>query len=112
MKQANVVSVRQLPRADMAPARSGDYQKRQHIEGLLRRYPNISEAETQDIITFLGTGNHLDVGLVSGSDELKETVARFRKEHSRHFRLKLYEVALFLLAIGGPIAAMAWRYLG
>ncbi len=112
MKQANVVSVRDVAPADSAPARFGDFQKRQHIEGLLRRYPKTSEAETKEIIAFLATGNHLDVGLVSGSDELREKVARFRSEHSSHFRLKLHEVALFLLVTGGPVAALAWRYLG
>ena len=112
MKQANVVSVRDVSAADNAPARFGDHQKRQHIEGLLRRYPQTSEAETKEIITFLATGNHIDVGLVSGSDEFKEKVARFRAEHSSHFRLKLHEAALFLLLVGGPVAALSWRYLG
>jgi hypothetical protein len=112
MKQANVVSVRDLSPADSAPARFGDYQKRQHIEALLRRYPGTSEAETKEIITFLATGNHLDVGLVSGSDEFRQKVARFRSEHRGHFRLKVYEAALFLLLVGGPVGAMAWRYLG
>jgi hypothetical protein len=112
MKQANVLSVRDVRPADSTPARYGDYRKRQHIEALLRRYPVTSEAETTEIITFLATGNHLDVGLVSGSDEFAEKVARFRAEHRSHFRLKLHEAALFMLAIGGPVAAMAWRYLG
>jgi hypothetical protein len=112
MKQANVVSVRGLTPADSGPARYGDLQKRQQIEGLLRRYPQTSEAETKEIITFLATGNHLDVGLVSGSDEFKDKVERFRAEHKSHFRLKLYEAALFVVLVGGPIAAMAWRYLG
>ncbi len=112
MKQANVVSVRDISSAETAPARYGDHQKRTHIEGLLRRYPKTSDAETSEIINFLATGNHLDVGLVSGSDEFREKVARFRAEHARHFRLKLHEIAMFILAIGGPIAVMAWRYLG
>ena len=111
MKQANVVSVRGVAPADSAPARFGDFRKRQHIEGLLRRHPKTSEAETKEIITFLATGNHLDVGLVSGNDEFRDKVARFRGEHSSHFRLKLHEVALFLLVIGGPVAAITWRYL-
>ncbi|MDT9600668.1 hypothetical protein [Sphingosinicella rhizophila] len=112
MKQANVVSVRDVPPADSAPSHYGDHQKRQRIEGLLRRYPETNEAETKEIISFLTTGSHLDVGLVSGSDPFKDKVTRFRAEHGSHFRLKLSEVALFLLFVGGPVAATAWRFLG
>ncbi len=112
MKHAKVISVRDIAPAGPAPARYGDFHKRQHIEALLGRYPETSAAETAEIIAFLATGNHLDVGLVSGSDEMKGKVARVRAEHRRHFRLKLHEIALFLLAVGGPVAVMAWRFLG
>jgi membrane protein required for beta-lactamase induction len=112
MKHANVLSTRDVAPADSGLARYGDYQKRHQMEALLRRYPETSERETEEIIRFLATGNHLDVGLVSGSDEFKEKVARFRAEHSSHFRLKFREAMLFLFLVGGPVAAMAWRYLG
>jgi hypothetical protein len=52
------------------------------------------------------------VGLVSGSDEFREKVAAFKKQHRQHFRLKAHEVLMFLVAAGGPVAALFWRYLG
>jgi hypothetical protein len=53
------------------------------MEGILRRYPNINEEDTATILSFLRSGTHMDVGLVAGSDELKEKVIAFRKQHRR-----------------------------
>jgi hypothetical protein len=110
MKTANMIEARDVTRAVPQPARHGDWVKREHIEDLLRRYP-CNEDETAEIAHFLTKGSHLDVGLVSGSDELKEVVDRFRKENSRYFRLKLHEIAAFLIATAGPVGLLCWQFL-
>jgi hypothetical protein len=112
MKSANVVEVRDVTSIGSADVKLGNCAKRQRIEELLREWPEIKDAETAEIRHFLATGSHLDVGLVSGSDELRETVERFRKQHQQHFRLNAREVFTFLLVTLGPIGAMFWRYLG
>ena len=110
MKQANVVEVRDIT-ASRPEVKLGDPAKRDRIEQLLRKYPDTSEDEVAEIRHFLATGNHLDVGLVAGSDQLKEKVQRFRKEHRQHFRLKFREAMMFLFVTLGPISALFWRYL-
>lgn len=111
MKEANAMELRDVPATTNAAPLGGDKAKRQRIEELLRRYPGTSDAETAEIRHFLATGSHLDVGLVSGSDEFREKVSAFKKQHRQHFRLKAHEVLMFLVAIAGPIGALAWRYL-
>ncbi len=111
MKYANVIEVRDVPVPAKPAVHGGDPEKRKRIETLLRRYPDINEAEVAEIGHFLATGRHLDVGLVTGIDELKEPVRHFKQEHGRFFRLRAQEIALFLLFTAGPVAAMAWRYL-
>lgn len=110
MKLANAVEVRDVP-ASESTARYGDRQLRQEMEDILRRYPNISEEDTATVLNFLRTGTHMDVGLVAGSDELKDKVRAFRKQHRRKLGLKWHEILLFVAATGGPAAAMFWRYL-
>lgn len=110
MKMAKVVAVTDATSLENRPELDHT-NKRKTIEALLRRYPETSEAETAEITRFLATGPHLDVGLIAGSDEFKEKVAAFRREHRRHFRLTPWEVLMFVLVALGPIAALAYRYL-
>ena len=44
---------------------------RQHVAALIDRYPRLSEDETQEVISFLRTGRHLDVGMLTGDEALK-----------------------------------------
>lgn len=112
MKYAKVTQVRDIEPGHRTSLEEGNTAKRKRIEQLLRNYPVTTEAETLEIRHFLATGSHLEVGLVSGSDEFREKVRAFRKDHRKHFRLKAHEVILFLAAIGGPIMTLIWRYLG
>jgi hypothetical protein len=109
MKMANVVSVRDVEQETHPELnRSG---RRKEIEALLRRYPNVRDSETQEIVRFLATGPHLDVGLVTGNDELAEKVNAVRRANASHFKLKVHEVLLFLLAAGGPAVFLLGKYL-
>ena len=77
-----------------AETRLGNFNRRRRVEELLRQYPRTADDEAAGIRHFLATGKHLDVGLVGGSDEFKEKVRCFRKEHSRHFRPKPHDAGL------------------
>jgi hypothetical protein len=112
MKIANVVEVRDIDRASEPTPQPDRLSRRGRVEQLLARYPRISEAETSEVRNFLATAGHLDVGLVAGNEALSANLAAFRKDHARHFRPKLHELALFLLVTAGPVAALFWRYLG
>lgn len=109
MKMAKVVSVH-----DATPAEHPELDhsgRRKRIESLLRRYPNIKEAETQEVVRFLATGPHLDVGLILGNDSLSEHVRAIRRANPSYFRLKKSEALLFVLCVGGPPALMLAKYL-
>jgi hypothetical protein len=80
---------------------------RQHVAALLDRYPRVSEDETQEIITFLRTGRHLDVGMVTGDDALRPKLDAFMADHKKHFRLKWTEIVAAVTGIFG-IPTGAW----
>lgn len=107
MKQANVVAVRAATGSNSAHAKDGNLAVRQRMAELLRRYPDTDEAETAEILTFLRTGDQIDIGLIGGSDELKGKVQQFRADHARHFRLSMRESAVAILLICGLAGAIA-----
>jgi hypothetical protein len=109
MKTANVLSVRDVTEEKHPELKAST--RRKQIEDLLRRYPNIREAETAEIVRFLATGPHLDVGLIAGHDEFKEKVRALRTSHRRQFRPKLAETLLFVAGIAGPAAFLIAKYL-
>ena len=80
---------------------------RQHVTALLDRYPHISEGEIQEIITFLRTGRHLDVGMVTGDEALRPKLDAFMADHKKHFRLKWTEIVAAVKGIFG-IPTGAW----
>lgn len=81
---------------------------RQHVAALIDRYPRLSEEETKEIITFLRTGRHLDVGMLTGDEALKPKLEAFMAEQKQHFRLKWTEsLAVTAGIFGVPTAAWA-----
>ena len=109
MKIANVVSIQ-----DIAPVEHPELNgtgKRRHIEALLGRYPDLRDTEKAEVVHFLATGPHLDVGLIMGNDAFRAKVEEIRKANPSHFRLKLHEALFFILAIGGPAAFLVAKYL-
>jgi hypothetical protein len=66
------VSVRDVfPAAPIEHPELNHAGNRQRIEDL-SRYPNIREAETQQIVRFLATGPFLDRGMVEGNEAFRE----------------------------------------
>jgi hypothetical protein len=74
------------------------------VADLLSRYPGVSGAEEQQILTFLRRGRHIDVGLLTSNDRLRPKLDAFFKDHKAHFRLKWIEGAA---AVSGIAALLA-----
>ena len=74
---------------------------RQEAAGLLSRYPHVSEAETELILTFLRTGRHLDVGMLTADEKLKLRLGHFMNDHGKRLRIRFGECAAVVSAIVG-----------
>ena len=74
---------------------------REQVADLLSRYPQVSDQEAHQILNFLRTGRHLDVGLLTSNDRLRPKLDAFVEDHKAHFRVKWTEGAAVL---GGIIA--------
>ncbi len=108
MKLAKVVSVRDVPASETYDPWLTDHAQRARAEELLRLYPDTTQEQTAEICRFLTKGRLLDVGLVGGSDEFRDKVAAFRKEHSRHFGLDSRQMlGAFLIGVVF-LAALLW----
>lgn len=64
-----------------------DGQTLDQVDGLLRRYPDITPEECDVIGRFLATGAAIDIGLLSSSRDSWEASERFRAENPRYFRI-------------------------
>ena len=93
------------PRAEEVRAIRSD---RIRVSDLLARYPRVSDQETREIVSFLRTGRHLDIGLLTSNDQLRPKLDAFMDEHRAHFQLKWREGATL---IGGIVAILAVLWL-
>jgi hypothetical protein len=71
------------------------------IAQLVSRYPGISEDEAREIVTFIRTGRHLDVGMLTMNEHIRPKLDAFMQDHKSDFRVKWWETAL----VTGGIAA-------
>lgn len=110
MQSPSEMNVRNAPARDRSDPAYTDPEGRARAEKLLRLYPETTEEETVEIRQFLTKGRILEVGLISGSDEFREKVAAFRKEHERHFRLKLHEIVAAFLIVTALVGALLWYF--
>lgn len=111
MKTANIANARVLePRAETF---DNDNQARMdRMETLLRRHPQISDAETEELIHFLTKGSQLEVGMVTGRDGLAPRLAAFRRLHAARFRPSVAAQLMFAVAVVVPVLLLAWYMAG
>jgi hypothetical protein len=88
--------------------------QRERVSALLSRYPRVTEQEAREILDFLRTGRHLDVGLLTSDEALRPKLDAFMEEYKAHFRVGFGEAAA---VIAGIVALMivlwlAWEYFG
>ena len=75
---------------------------RERVSHLLLRYPRVSEAESREILSFMRTARHLDIGLLTSNDRLRPRLDAFMADHKKHFQVKWTEG----LAVAGAIALL------
>jgi hypothetical protein len=73
----------------------------ERVADLVSRYPGVTEDEAQEIVTFMRTGRHLNVGLLTADDAIRRKLDAFMHDHKADFRVKWWESA----AVTGGIAA-------
>jgi hypothetical protein len=79
----------------------------EHIQDLLSRYPDIAEAERQEVLHFLKKGPALETALLSTIEPLRPKLDHFREDHRRHFAVGAKEyvlVAVVLVALAAVFA--------
>jgi hypothetical protein len=76
---------------------------RERVSELLSRYPRVRKDEVREILAFLRTGRHLDVGLLTSNERLRPNLDAFMEDHKEHFRVNWREGAL---VIGGLLALL------
>jgi hypothetical protein len=74
---------------------------RQQAADLLYRYPNVSDAEAKLILSFLRTGRHLDIGMLTADERLKPHLDRFTADHAKHFRIGFGEATAVIAMMAG-----------
>ena len=80
---------------------------RERIAELLRDYPNITTPQAQEILAYLKTARHLDLGLLSSDRRVGANLDSFMEAHRSHFQLKVGEgVAVVAVLVG--LLAIAW----
>jgi hypothetical protein len=81
---------------------------RERASELLARYPRVSEEEASEILRFLRTGRHLDIGLLSSDDRLRLNLDSFIKAHDAHFRVSWREAGA---VVGGILVMLVTAWL-
>ena len=66
---------------------------RERVAQLLSRYPGISEHDVPEIVEFLRTGRHLDIGLLTADDELRPKLDAFMDEHGSACRVGFGQIS-------------------
>jgi hypothetical protein len=92
---------RALPSID--PAFS-DPERRARIVQLLRAYPDLSETETAEVVTFLHSGKQFDVGMIMGEPSIQSAIEAVRKAHPASFGSLLTHAFWFLVLLFVPLA--------
>lgn len=84
-----------------------DVVHRERASELLARYPRVSEEEVREILQFIRTGRHLDIGLLSSDDRLRPNLDTFMKDHKADLRVHWREGAA---VVGGILVLLitAW----
>lgn len=76
------------------------------IEALLRRYPELTDDEIQELLLFVRKGPALELGLLSGNDELKPRLDRVRADHHGAFAIGMKEIAVIAALVAVIVLAI------
>lgn len=73
--------------------------RRDRVAELVGRYPDVSEQDRREILAFMQTGRHLDIGLLTANDRIRPKLDRFMRDHQSQFGVTVAEVAAVVAAI-------------
>lgn len=76
-----------------------DTERMDRITALLRRYPGLTDDETSELLQFVRKGPALELGLLSGNEELKPQLDRFRADHARALSIGMREIAVIAVLV-------------
>jgi hypothetical protein len=82
---------------------------RERVAQLLARYPHVSKNENREILDFMKTGRHLEIGLLTSNEKLRPNLDAFIEDHQKHFRVSFTEAAAVVVLIAAFILA-AWLF--
>jgi hypothetical protein len=82
--------------------------RREEAAGLIRRYPNLSEAELARLINLYREFSALDMALTMSDEELAPKLDRFSADHRAKIRTPFRQYAALILYLVLTIIALAW----
>ena len=71
--------------------------RRKHIRSLFARYPDVSNAEREEIVHYLRTAPVLDIGLIKSDETIRYRIAAFEQENARKLAIRPVEIAVLLI---------------
>jgi len=77
----------------------------ERVADLVSRYPGVTDDEAKEILTFMRTGRHLDVGRLTADDSIRPNLDAFMEDHKAHFQVKWWETTALVGAIGVVLLA-------
>ena len=82
----------------------------QRAEQLLYAYPAISDAEVEEVATYLKSGPPMDIGLLSSNEDAWSAAERLRADHKALFAtsIKAWVVWVFSIAAFFAVVAILW----
>jgi hypothetical protein len=80
---------------------------RARIFELVRRYPQITESETAEILRFMRKGRHLDIGILTADESIQPQLDAFMRDNKSHLGVKWNEMAVLLGSLTG-LFGMLW----
>ncbi|HKU92538.1 MAG TPA: hypothetical protein VJP82_04245 [Sphingomicrobium sp.] len=81
---------------------------------LLGHYPQLSDADRREVLTFLQTARHLDIGLLSANDNLRPKLDAFMDDHRTELGVTPREAFTAVALIAGFLLAcwLLWTVVG
>ena len=74
--------------------------RRDRVAELVGRYPDISDRDRREILSFMREGRHLDIGLLTANEKIRPKLDRFMRDHQAHFGVTAGEAAAAVAGIG------------
>jgi hypothetical protein len=80
---------------------------RDRAASLLTRYPALSRDESKEVLRFLKSARHLDVGLLSSDDAVRPRLDAFLEDHKKHLGVTALEAG-WVIGLILAFLAVCW----